>query len=119
MALQVDRETLPPGVTVLKFRGRITLGLDTRRLESTVGDLEREGVARLVFDLSGVDYMDSAGLGVLTRCAAFMRNNGGAFRIAGANAKIQQLLKVTRLDAMIPSFSTLEAACDAFGAAAD
>ena len=117
MALEVVRQTLPPDVTVLEVRGRITLGLDTRQLETTVGGLEREGVARLVFDLSGVDYMDSAGLGLLTRCSVSMRNNGGAFRVACASPKIQQLLKVTRLDTMIQSFSSVAAACEAFRAA--
>jgi len=89
MALEVIRETLPPEVTVLKIRGRITLGRDTRQLAETVSELEREGITRLVFDLGEVDYMDSAGLGILTRCTISMRNNGGAFHIAGANAKVQ------------------------------
>jgi anti-sigma B factor antagonist len=116
MALEVVRRTLPPGVAVLEIRGRVTLGLDTRRLEETAGQVEREGVARLVFDLTGVDYMDSAGLGLLTRCAVAMRNAGGALHIAGANAKIQHLLKVTRLESAIPSYATLEEACAAFAA---
>jgi anti-sigma B factor antagonist len=116
MPLEVTRKTLPSGVTVLQLRGRVTLGLDTRRLEETASQIEREGVTRLVFDLAGVDYMDSAGLGVLTGCAAAMRNARGAFHIAGANTKIRHLLKVTRLDQMIPSYPSAEEACAAFPA---
>lgn len=116
MALETVRRTLPPGVAVLEIRGRVTLGPDTRRLGEMASQFEREGVARLVFDLTGVDYMDSAGLGVLTRYAAAMRNAGGALHIAGANAKIQQLLKVTRLESAIPSHASVEEACAAFAA---
>jgi anti-anti-sigma factor len=116
MALEVVRKTLPSGVTVLEIRGRVTLGLDTRRLEETASQFEREGVTRLVFDLTGVDYMDSAGLSLLTRCAVAMRNAGGALHIAGANAKIQHLLKVTRLDSVVPSYGSVEEACAAFAA---
>ena len=115
MALEVIRETLPHEVTVLRIRGRITLGRDTRQLAETVSELEREGITRLVFDLGEADYMDSAGLGILTRCTISMRNNGGAFHLAGANAKVQQLLKVTQLDGMIPSFASVIEACQAFG----
>ena len=117
MALEVLRHALPPDVTVLVIRGRVTLGIDTRQLEDTVGELEREGVTRLVFDLAGVDYMDSAGLGLLTRCAVSMRNSGGAFHLARVNTKVQHLLKVTRLSEMIPSFASAGEACEAFGEA--
>ena len=115
MALEVDRKTLPPGVEVLEVRGRVTLGLDTRRLLEMAGQIEREGVTRLVFDLGEVSYLDSAGLGILTRCTISMRNAGGAFHLAGANAKVLQLLKVTQLDEMIPSFASVTQACQAFG----
>lgn len=114
MALEIDQRTQAPDVTVLVIRGRITLGRDTRQLEEAVGALERDGVRRLVFDLSGVEYMDSAGLGVLTRCRAAMRNNGGAFHLAGVNAKVQSLLRVTRLDGLIPTFPTADEAGEAF-----
>ncbi len=114
MAIEVVRQTLPTDVTVLDIRGRVTLGIDTRQLEITVGELEREGIKRLVLDLSGVDYMDSAGLGILTRCFIMMQNSGGAFHLAGANAKILQLLKITRLEQMIPSFATVAEACEGF-----
>jgi anti-anti-sigma factor len=114
MALEVVRLTHSPDVTVLEIRGRVTLGLDTRQLENTVSELEREGVTRLVFDLAGVDYMDSAGLGVLTRCCSAMRNTRGAFHLARPNQKVQQLLRVTRLDEMIHSFSSVAEACEAF-----
>ena len=116
MALEVVRRTLAPGVAVLEIRGRITLGLDTRRLEEMASQIEREGVTRLVLDLAGVDYMDSAGLGVLIHCANAMRNAGGALHIAGANTKIQQLLKVTRLEGLIPSYAGVEQARAAFAA---
>jgi anti-anti-sigma factor len=116
MPLEVARQTFPTDVTVLGIRGNVTLGVELRRLEGTVSQLEREGVTRLVFDLAGVDYMDSAGLGVLTRCATAMRKTRGGFHVARPNTKVQHLLRVTRLDEMIPTFASVAEACEAFPA---
>ncbi len=63
---------------------------------------------KLVFDLSGVNYIDSTGLGILTFCSATMQAGGGALRVAGAHALPQKLFQLTKLDKILSFFPTVE-----------
>ena len=114
MLLEIEKKELPPDITVLTFKGRITLGRESQRMETLVKELQGEGVRKLIFDLASVDYLDSAGLGILTFCYASMKNSGGSFRISGPNGKVMQLLQFTHLDAFLPIYPTLEEACKEF-----
>ncbi len=115
MALVIDRRAHSSGATVVTLRGRITLGSDTRQLSETVDELEQGSFTHVVFDLSGVDYVDSAGLGLLTRCAVAARNTGSAFHLAGVSPKVRNLLHVTRLERIMRLFPNVDEACTAFG----
>jgi anti-sigma B factor antagonist len=114
MLFDIDQRKVEPDITVLAFKGRITLGRENQRLETMVKDLQRAGVRKLVFDLAQVDYLDSAGLGILTYCYATMKNAGGGFRISGVTGKVLQLMKFTKLDSFLPLFPTVDAACRDF-----
>jgi anti-sigma B factor antagonist len=105
---------MAPGVTVLKFSGRITMGPDCAAIEAQVRKLLAENRKKLVFDLSGVDYIDSAGLGVLTFCSATMQASSGALRVAGAQPLPKRLFEVTKLDKILSFFPTVEDACRDF-----
>ncbi len=63
-----------------------------------------------VFDLSGVPYMDSAGLGVLV--SHYVRCHGKGVRLiaAGANSRVLELFRMTKVDTFIPVASTVEEA---------
>src|SRR5215470_3406108 len=103
-----------PGITVLKFSGKITMGPDCAGIETLVRKLLGENRKKLIFDLSGVDYIDSAGLGVLTFCSATMQASSGALRVAGAQPLPQKLFEVTKLDKILAFFPTVEDACRNF-----
>ena len=46
--------------------------------------------------------VDSAGLGVIMHMSASLEQVGGAFRICGANERVQHLLSITHTDALLP-----------------
>ena len=54
------------GVTVMEVKGRITLGEGAVVLRDAIQDALKAGTRKLVLDMGGVMYMDSAGLGELT-----------------------------------------------------
>jgi anti-sigma B factor antagonist len=86
--------------------------LDTT--EALVRKLLRENRKKLIWDLTGVDYADSAGRGLLTFCPATMQAGGGALRMAGAQPLPQKLFQVTKLDKILSFFPTVEDACRDF-----
>src|SRR5579862_998999 len=66
MLLQIDKKLIEPDITVLEFTGKISLGRESQRIETMVNELLAQKVSKLIFDLSKVDYIDSAGLGIMT-----------------------------------------------------
>ena len=58
----------PDGVPVVAARGELDI-TNADRLEMAVRPVLRQGPQRLVFDFSGLRFMDSAGIDVLVRAA--------------------------------------------------
>ncbi len=57
-----------------------------------------EGVANLTFDLSGLEYIDSSGLGMLISINKRCMQKGGKIRIMELRGMAEELFKLTRLD---------------------
>jgi anti-sigma B factor antagonist len=60
--------------------------------------LFEEGVYNLSLDFSGLDYIDSSGLGVLISIHKRCLQNGGRMTITGLRGMVDELFKLTRLD---------------------
>ena len=70
--------------------------------------------ARIVFDLSGVPFMDSAGLGALIGGIRRTRENNGAVAVTCNRPALCQLLRTTGFDRIVTVTETLEAALESF-----
>jgi anti-sigma B factor antagonist len=80
-----------------------------RLVGSAEADQFREKVKRLfsqtvdvVLDLSGVDYIDSEGLGILVGLLISSRTAGRALQIAGMTKRVRELFELTRLNTVFP-----------------
>ncbi len=65
---------------------------------------------KMVFDLSNVPYMDSAGIGVLINYYVAAEKNGRKMALAGANERVDALLVLTKVKSLLRNFSTVEEA---------
>ncbi len=79
----------------------------TRRIEA--------GHTRLVLDLSGVDFVDSSGLGAIVACLKRLGPRG-ELAIAGARGAVSRLFTLTRMDKVFPLHDTVEAAVEQMSA---
>lgn len=104
------------GVTVLDLYGRLVLGEPATALRDTIRLYGRDG-ARLVLNLAGVTYIDSAGLGELVGCHLTIRDVGGEMRVVHLHERVQVLLKLMRLEKMFHAFESEEQAIMSFAAA--
>jgi anti-sigma B factor antagonist len=84
-------------VTVLDLSGKITIGEGDIRLREAVNGLLEEGRKNLVLNLSGVSYMDSAGIGELVACYKRAKEKGAGMKLLNPSGKVQDLLILTRL----------------------
>jgi anti-anti-sigma factor len=63
-----------------------------------------------IFDLTAVPYMDSSGIGMLVSHYVRCRGKGVRLIAAGANPRVVQLFKLTKVDTFIPMVATVDEA---------
>ena len=97
-------------VTVLSLEGNLMGGPDASALHSAINDLVSRGMTRIVIDLAKVEYMNSSGLSLLIGGAGTVKNAGGALVLANASAKIQSIIKITKLSAVLETLPSVEEA---------
>jgi anti-sigma B factor antagonist len=92
----VATSTIEDGETVLKLEGRV--GHNGATLLRRAGEqiLDR-GVERLALDLSGVDYMSSAGLRAIEDLAAALEERSGRLRLVNATDAVRIVLDLSGL----------------------
>lgn len=102
MLLATEVFQFEPDVTGISCSGRFTLGTRLSETEAMVQTMLDRGVRKLVLDLTHVDFVDSAGLGIIMRIYGEMADRGGHFRIAGPHEQVQRLFDITRTSAILP-----------------
>ena len=68
------------------------------------------GDRELIFDLSGVERIDSVGGVMFLRCSFTARETGGGLRVAGASENVTRLFKRAQIDAVIRFYPDIPAA---------
>jgi anti-anti-sigma factor len=110
----VTRE-LSLGITAITFTGRLVLGNRLTEVEHTVRERIRQGSRKLLLDFSGLDFIDSAGVGVLAVCIGSMQREGGTIVVAGATGRVKQLLELTNLHRIVGLHADVASAHSALG----
>jgi anti-sigma B factor antagonist len=86
--------------TIVTISGEIDL-YTAPRLHSELAALLAEGMpARVVIDMSGVEFCDSTGMNVLLSCLRRARERGGELEIADPKPAVRKILQVTGLDSV-------------------
>jgi anti-anti-sigma factor len=101
------REGKTPGTVILKLTGPVTL----RNLFDLQSQLRRGDPPRIsILDLSGVPYMDSAGMGAIMNYYVHCTNKKGRLVVAGVSARVAELFRMTKVDSVIPLEASVESA---------
>ena len=98
------------GITVLEVTGRLALGRESQRIETMIEDLAKKGSHKVVLDLTGVDYIDSAGIGMLALASGKFKEAGGSMAVVAPEGRVLQMLKLTQMSTILQVHSTLAAA---------
>ena len=80
------------------------------RLRQQVVSLAGADCVRVILDLSGVDFIDSVGLGVVVGALKRTRGRGGDLRVVAPQERVRSLFALTRLDEIIVVADSVEAA---------
>jgi anti-sigma B factor antagonist len=93
-------------VTVVTCHGRIVEGVESAPLQKLLADLVASPNPYIVLDFGGVDFIDSAGLGLLVRFLTRTRAAGGHLALCAVPAKVSEVLRMTRLAAIFESYAS-------------
>jgi anti-sigma B factor antagonist len=94
------------GARIMTLTGPLTI----QTLFDFQQKVREEASKAILLDLSGVPYMDSAGLGCVVSAYTSCQRNQRAFGIIGLTERIKTLFTVTRVDGLLPCFDSLESA---------
>jgi anti-anti-sigma factor len=94
-------------ILIFELTGPVTLrNLFGLQDQLRSGDLPRAAI----LDLSGVPYMDSAGMGAIVNYYVHCQNRGVRLVVAGVSSRVMELFKMTRVDTVIALAPTAETA---------
>ena len=96
-------------VTVISIKGSID-AITSPDITKYIQEQVANGNAKLVVDLSGVDYTSSAGLRVLLGATKDTRSNNGDIRLAGIQPDVQKVLKLSGFLNILKTYDDLNAA---------
>jgi anti-sigma B factor antagonist len=101
-------------VAFVALRGKVVLGEASDSLRKLVENLATDGRQRIVLNLSGVPFIDSAGLGALALSYTKVKAAGGLLKIAEASPRVQDALEMTRLTRLFPVYTSEQDAAASF-----
>ena len=112
MVLEIKESRMEPDISVIQLSGRLAMGREGQGLEGLVAGYVTRGRLRVIVDLTRVDYIDSAGIGVLAMAAGQLKQAGGRLALAAGEGRVKALLQLTGMDEIMPLSETVEQAAD-------
>ena len=115
--MQIEERTVGD-VVVLDLKGKVTLGQGDELLKDKVNSLVNQGHRKIVLNLAGVPYVDSAGLGEIVRTYTTVGRQGGSMKLLNLTKRITDLLAITKLLTVFETFDVESDAVRSFSASA-
>jgi anti-sigma B factor antagonist len=101
-------------VVILSLAGKIMGGPEASEINGKINQLMDDGKLKIVIDLGEVDWMNSSGLGILIDAVTVLKNNNGALRLVNVSDRINNLLKITKLNTVFDVCASLDEAKGSF-----
>lgn len=82
------------GIVILTLNGRLDTNTSSS-LETKFGQLSGAGNKQFVFELTGLDYVSSAGLRIFLVAAKKLKAVGGKLALAGMSANVKEVFDMS------------------------
>ena len=111
--MQIDER--PSGdVMILDVKGKLTIGEGDELLKDKINSLIQQGHKKLILNLEGVPYVDSAGLGEIVRTYTTVSRQGGNLKLLNLTKRIEDLLAITKLLTVFDTYESEQEALSSF-----
>jgi len=101
-------------IEAVELSGPLVLGLPVNNLRQKIDNLAAHGANQLVFNLTGVNRMDSSGIGLLVMIMSSTKEAGGALKLVNPSKQVTQTLKMCNLLPLFEVFSEEQEAISSF-----
>jgi len=104
--LEIAKLSATNGTLVGKLTGKLSL----ETVSGFLQDLRQVDAEKLVLDMSGISFLDSAGVGALVQLFVHRRGKSQKFALAALTSQGGAVMQVAGLTKLIPTFPTVEEA---------
>ena len=107
--MEIHYDELDNDIGLIKLNGKLDI-IGTGEIETKFAGYCSGDKARIVVDLSKVDFLASIGIRLLTLTAKSVASRGGKMIVLNPTSEVQHVLEITGIPAIIPIYSQLESA---------
>lgn len=97
------------GVTVATPQGEYLIASNVEDFRRDVSSIV-ESRAKVVFDMSHLQFIDSSGIGAILSCLRRLSAAGGDLKLYGLTKPVKAVFQITRMHRIFDSFDTREEA---------
>lgn len=101
----IETQVLANAMVVKPIQSRLDAKIALSFKEEVIA-LINEGNTKIILDLSGVDFVDSSGLGAIVTCLKILGRKGELV-ISGVKNDVMTMFVLTRMDRVFQMFSTI------------
>ena len=102
-------------VVIVDLSGKLTSGLGDQILHDTIDELLAENWKKILLNLSGVSFIDSAGVGELVAGLRTAQRLGANLKLLNAGERVQSTLYIAKLLPIFELYSDEREAVARFG----
>lgn len=102
-------------VVIVDLNGKLTAGLADQILRDTIDELLAENWKKILLNLSGISFMDSAGVGELVAGLRTAKRLGARLKLLNASERVQSTLYISKLLPIFELYSDEAEALAQFG----
>ena len=113
--IDINVSSLANNVTLVQAMGRVD-SMSANQFGEALSDEIDNGNLHLVLDLSGVDYMSSAGLREIVSALKKVKKTdvGGDLRLAQPSERVREVLEMSGLDTIFQIYSSQDEAINSY-----
>jgi anti-anti-sigma factor len=101
-------------VLIIKVNSELLSDVDNDEFENFLVDNLKDGISKIVIDITGITYFNSSHIGLIVRLFSVARNNNAILKIGGSGKRVSSLLQSVKLDSIISLSPTVAEAINSF-----
>jgi len=102
-------------ILIIDLSGQLTMGEAVASVRDEIQDEVSQGARKVLLNLAGVSYIDSAGLGELIAAYTSVKNRGGQLKLLSLTKRVHDLLQITKLSTVFELHDDEKEAIASFG----